>query len=172
MRDEFVTQGHSGLIIISGTAVVPFDESYAERTLSPHDMNRQECRTKRIDSVCGGSMDTPMRERRIKWGGGEGETLSIHVESTQCALGLKRITHWCDIPDEAGAVCVRGACDGAQQQTERRLGRGYRRQVGDEAADELEGPGGGDGHFDKPSFWNFAPTEFLFLKSWGIDSSF
>ena len=25
----------------------------AERTPSPHDMNRQECRTKRIDSVCG-----------------------------------------------------------------------------------------------------------------------
>ena len=33
-------------------------------------------------------MDTPMRERRITWGGGEGGTLSIHVESTQCALGL------------------------------------------------------------------------------------
>ena len=35
-----------------------------------------------------GSMDTPMRERRIKWGRGEVETLSIHVVSTQCALGL------------------------------------------------------------------------------------
>ena len=33
-----------------------------------------------------GSMDTPMRERRITWGRGEGET--IHVVWTQCALGL------------------------------------------------------------------------------------
>ena len=62
----------------------------AERTPSPHDMNRQECRTKRIDSVCAviwirlcardGSV--------IKWGRGEGETLSIHVVWTRCALGL------------------------------------------------------------------------------------
>ena len=34
-----------------------------------------------------GNMDTPMRERRIKWGRGEGETLSIHVVWTRCALG-------------------------------------------------------------------------------------
>ena len=26
----------------------------------------------------------------IKWGRGEGETLSIHVESTQCAPGLSK----------------------------------------------------------------------------------
>ena len=37
----------------------------AERTPSPHDMNRQECRTKRTNSVCGVTYGTPMRERRI-----------------------------------------------------------------------------------------------------------
>ena len=63
------------------------------------------CRTNLIDSVCG---VTPMRERRIcdpsmiplcakdgsviTWGRGEGETLSHHVVSTQCAVGLKSET--------------------------------------------------------------------------------
>ena len=59
-------------------------------TLSPHDMNRQECRTKRIDSICEVTW-IPLCARDgsvIKWGRGEGETLSIHVVWTQCALGL------------------------------------------------------------------------------------
>ena len=62
----------------------------AERTPSPHDMNRQECRTKRIDSVCAVTW-IPLFARGgsvIKWGRGEGETLSIHVVWTRCALGL------------------------------------------------------------------------------------
>ena len=49
------------------------------------------CRTKRIDSVCGVTR-IPLCARDgsvIKWGRGEGETLSIHVESIWCALGLK-----------------------------------------------------------------------------------
>ena len=53
-------------------------------------MNRQECRTKRIDSICGVTW-IPLCARDgsvIKWGRGEGETLSIHVVWTQCALGL------------------------------------------------------------------------------------
>ena len=56
----------------------------------PHDMNRQECRTKRIDSVCAVTW-IPVCARDgsvIKWGRGEGETLLIHVVWTQCALGL------------------------------------------------------------------------------------
>ena len=50
------------------------------------------CRTKGIDSVCGVTWiplcakDGPV----IAWGRGEGETLSIHVVSTQCAEGLTR----------------------------------------------------------------------------------
>ena len=51
-------------------------------------MNRQECRTKRIDSVCAVAW-IPLCARDgsvIKWG--RGETLSIHVVWTQCALGL------------------------------------------------------------------------------------
>ena len=35
------------------TKIQPGIPSKAACTLSPHDMNRQECRTKRIDSVCG-----------------------------------------------------------------------------------------------------------------------
>ena len=53
-------------------------------------MNRQECRTKRIDSVCAVAW-IPLCARDgsvIKWGRGEGETLSIHVVWTQCALCL------------------------------------------------------------------------------------
>ena len=53
-------------------------------------MNRQECRTKRIDSVCAVTW-IPLCARDgsvIKWGRGKGETLSIHVVWTQCALGL------------------------------------------------------------------------------------
>ena len=64
--------------------------SKAERTPSPHDMNRQECRTKRIDSVCA-VIWIPLCARDgsvIKWGRGEGETLSIHVVWTR-ALGLR-----------------------------------------------------------------------------------
>ena len=63
----------------------------AERTPSPYDMNRQECRTKRIDSVCAViwillcARDVSV----IKWGRGDGETLSIHVLWTRCALGLR-----------------------------------------------------------------------------------
>ena len=53
-----------------------------------HESTRMSHETHRLSVR--GSMDTPMRERRIKWGGGEGETLSIHVESTQCALGLSQ----------------------------------------------------------------------------------
>ena len=50
------------------------------------------CRTKRIDSVCA-VIWIPLCARDgsvIRWGRGEGETLSIHVESTWCALGLSR----------------------------------------------------------------------------------
>ena len=57
----------------------------AERTPSPHDMNRPECRTKRIDSVCEVTR-IPLCARDgpvIKWGRGEGETLSIHVVWTR-----------------------------------------------------------------------------------------
>ena len=53
-------------------------------------MNRQECRTKRINSVCAVTW-IPLCARDgsvIKWGRGEGGTLSIHVVWTQCALGL------------------------------------------------------------------------------------
>ena len=45
-----------------------------------HEMHRLSVR---------GNMDTSMRERRM--GRGEGETLSIHVVLTQCALGLRAI---------------------------------------------------------------------------------
>ena len=68
------------------------DRNKAERTLSPHDMNRQECRTKRFDSICAVTW-IPLCARDgsvIKWGRGEGETLSIHVVWTQCALGLRK----------------------------------------------------------------------------------
>ena len=54
-------------------------------------MNRQECRTKRIDSVCAVAW-IPLCARDgsvIKWSRGEEETLSIHVVWTQCALGLR-----------------------------------------------------------------------------------
>ena len=47
------------------------------------------CRTKRIDTVCGVTW-IPLcakDESVIAWGRGEGETLSIHVVSTQCASG-------------------------------------------------------------------------------------
>ena len=47
------------------------------------------CRTKRIDSMCGVTW-IPLCARDesvIAWGRGEGETLSIHVVSTQCASG-------------------------------------------------------------------------------------
>ena len=48
------------------------------------------CRTKRLDSVCVVTL-IPQCARYgsvITWGRGEGETLSIHVVSTQCAGGL------------------------------------------------------------------------------------
>ena len=48
------------------------------------------CRTKRIDSVCGVTW-IPLCARDgsvIAWGRGEGETLSHHVVSTQCAVGF------------------------------------------------------------------------------------
>ena len=48
------------------------------------------CRTKRIDSMCGVT-GIPLCARGgsvISWGRGEGETLSIHVVSTQCTSGL------------------------------------------------------------------------------------
>ena len=51
------------------------------------------CRTKRIDSVCGVTW-VPLCARDgsvITWGTGEGETLSIHVVSTQCASGLNML---------------------------------------------------------------------------------
>ena len=44
------------------------------------------CRTKRIDSVCGVTW-IPICARD----GSVGETLSIHVVSTQCASGLKKV---------------------------------------------------------------------------------
>ena len=50
------------------------------------------CRTKHIDSVCAVTW-IPLCARDgsvITWGRGEWETLSIHVESTQCASGLTR----------------------------------------------------------------------------------
>ena len=50
------------------------------------------CRTKRIDSVCGVTW-IPLCARDgsvITWGRWEGETLSIHVVSTQCASGLTK----------------------------------------------------------------------------------
>ena len=58
-------------------------------------MNRQECRTKRIDSICEVTW-IPLCARDgslIKWSRGEGETLSIHVVWTQCALGLTKAGH-------------------------------------------------------------------------------
>ena len=83
-----------GLLYMDGLAAYPrqFSTStvQAERTPSPHDMNRQECRTKRIDLVCA-VIWIPLCARDgsvIKWGRGEGETLSIHVVWTRCALGL------------------------------------------------------------------------------------
>ena len=48
------------------------------------------CRTKRIDSMCEVTC-IPICARDgsvIAWGREEGETLSIHVVSTQCASGL------------------------------------------------------------------------------------
>ena len=53
-------------------------------------MNRQECRTKRIDPICEVTwISLCARDGSvIKWGRGEGESLSIHVVWTQCALGL------------------------------------------------------------------------------------
>ena len=48
------------------------------------------CLTKRIDTVCGVTW-IPLCARDgsvIAWGRGEGETLSIHVVSTECARGL------------------------------------------------------------------------------------
>ena len=69
-----------------------FGKSNKRSTLrpSPHDMNRQECRTKRIDSVCGVTwiLLCARDGSVIKWGRGEGETLLIHVVLTRCALGL------------------------------------------------------------------------------------
>ena len=49
------------------------------------------CRTKRVDSVCGVTW-IPLCARDgsvITWGRGEGETLSHHVVSTQCAVPLE-----------------------------------------------------------------------------------
>ena len=49
--------------------------------------------TKRIDSVCAVTW-IPLCARDgsvITWGRGEGETLSHHVVSTQCAEGLRRL---------------------------------------------------------------------------------
>ena len=49
------------------------------------------CRTKRIDSVCEVTRIRTLCARDgsvITWGRGEGEILSIHVVSTQCASGL------------------------------------------------------------------------------------
>ena len=68
------------------------------------DMNRQECRTKRIDSVCGVTWIPLCARNRcvIKWGRGEGETLSIHVVWTQCALGLGAV--------QSCVVCSQTAC--------------------------------------------------------------
>ena len=58
-----------------------------------HESTRMSHETHRLSVR--GSMDTPMRERRSvsKWGAGEGETLSIHVVWTQCALGLSIYCH-------------------------------------------------------------------------------
>ena len=50
------------------------------------------CPTKRIDSMCGVTW-IPLCAKDgsvLWWGKGEGETLSIHVVSTQCASGLRR----------------------------------------------------------------------------------
>ena len=66
-------------------AISPF-RSKAERTPSPHDMNRQECRTKRIDSVCA-LIWIPLCARDgsvIKWGRGEGRPCLF----MSCAFGL------------------------------------------------------------------------------------
>ena len=56
------------------------------------------CRTKRIDSVCGVKWIPLCAKDRfvITWGRGEGETLSIHVVSTQCAGGLS-VSIWYEI---------------------------------------------------------------------------
>ena len=54
-------------------------------------INMDSRRTKRIDSICEETW-IPRCARDgsvIKWGRGEGETLSIHVVWTQCALGLR-----------------------------------------------------------------------------------
>ena len=50
------------------------------------------CLTKRVDTVCGVTW-IPLCARDgsvIRWGRGKGETLSIHVVSTQCVRGLRR----------------------------------------------------------------------------------
>ena len=55
------------------------------------------CRTKRIDSVCGVTW-IPLCAKDgsvISWGRGEGETLSHHVVSTQCAEGLIKLWSSC-----------------------------------------------------------------------------
>ena len=48
------------------------------------------CRTKRIDSMCGVTwIPLCARDGSVSaWGRGEGETLSIHVVSSQCAGGI------------------------------------------------------------------------------------
>ena len=55
------------------------------------------CRTKCIDSVCGITLTCiPLCARGgsvITWGRGEGETLSIHVVSTQCAGDLNQLIY-------------------------------------------------------------------------------
>ena len=56
------------------------------------------CRTNRIDSVCGVTW-IPLCAKDgsvIRWGRGEGETLSHHVVSTQCEEGFS-IKNWVEI---------------------------------------------------------------------------
>ena len=58
------------------------------------------CLTKRIDTVCGVTWIPlcAIDGSVIAWGRGEGDTLSIHVVSTQCARGLtKRIDTVCEV---------------------------------------------------------------------------
>ena len=54
------------------------------------------CRTKRIDTVCGVTW-IPLCARDwsvIAWCRGEGEILSIHLVSTQCASGLNNLNYY------------------------------------------------------------------------------
>ena len=68
-------QTESSEILREVTIDLLSDSTKAACTLSPHDMNRQECHTKRIDSICEVTW-IPLCARDgsvIEWGRGEGK---------------------------------------------------------------------------------------------------